>query len=118
MLRRVADNSNVVVSRRLIVARHDIVKQLLVYTPSLEKIESWYHSFVERCPLPDGQERAFPFVCVGNKHDLAVSPTEDLVKEQDAVATLRGLCPPLKSNDTTTKDFPPSEAPGEFSFAS
>ncbi|KAK9900244.1 hypothetical protein P389DRAFT_192529 [Cystobasidium minutum MCA 4210] len=79
---------------------------------SAERIESWYNAFIERCPLKDGQERTFPFICVGNKHDLVDSTSrQDLVEEEDVLDMLRRICPPVQPDKPVKKDAHPSGVP-------
>lgn len=82
---------------------------------SAERIESWFNAFVERCPLKDGQERDFPFICVGNKHDLVRSTQDkDLVHEKDVLGILKRICPPVEPNKSVSIDHKPSGMPSEY----
>ena len=92
---------------------------ILVYScenrQSYTSLERWFHSFVDKCPLLDGEERTFPFVCVGNKHDLVrSSDTANLVDEDEVKALLGRLLPALGSSDTVKKEPPPSAVPSAF----
>ena len=92
---------------------------ILVYScenrQSYTSLERWFHSFVDKCPLLDGEERTFPFVCVGNKHDLVrSSDTANLVDEKEVKALLGRLLPTLGGGDTVKKEAPPSSVPSAF----
>jgi hypothetical protein len=62
--------------------------------------------------LNEGQERSFPFICIGNKHDLVRSSnSQDLVDEEDVLEMLQRICPPLQVNVPVKKDQKPSAIP-------
>lgn len=79
---------------------------------SASRIESWYNAFVERCPLNEGQERTFPFICVGNKHDLLRSTAEQaVVREEEVLGILQRLCPPVEPDRPVSRQQKPSAMP-------
>lgn len=71
---------------------------------SLHALGRWWATFGERCPVRDGDERAFPVAVVGNKADL-VHPTngsshteeDGPVSEAEARAYWESLLPPAVS---------------------
>ena len=75
---------------------------ILVYArnsrKSLAQLETWHQSFLDKCPVPEDDESTFPFICLGNKDDLEKSTDKaEWVNEDDAIAVLDELCPPLRA---------------------
>lgn len=72
--------------------------------------------------MPEGQERSFPFVCVGNKSDVLKEGKKDdkqgeNVDLEEVKKLLEELCPPLDKESRIEKTAQPSAVPCEFTIA-